>query len=128
MHKKLLFGILGFALLTVLFSACRVIDASTLPKNPKVQMGQANFLAPTVTIKKGESLDLVDTVSSTHVILNGQWVGSSQKPAKEANAPDVNVTVSSAGQTKTVGPFATAGTYHIYCNVHQGMNLTITVQ
>ncbi len=128
MQKKLLFGILSFALLTVLFSACRVIDASTLPKNPKVQMGQANFLVPTVTIKKGQSIDLVDTVSSNHVIVNGQWVGSTQKPAKEPDAPDVNVTISSAGQSKTVGPFAAAGTFHIYCNVHQGMNLTVTVQ
>ena len=27
-----------------------------------------------------------------------------------------------------VGPFATAGVYHIYCTLHQGMNLTIVVQ
>ena len=128
MQKKLLFGLLGFALLTILFTSCRVVDASTLPKNPKVQMGQSNFLTPTVSISKGQSLDLVDTVSSNHVILNGRWNGSKQEPKKEPSAPDVNVTVSAAGQTKTVGPFTTAGTYNIYCNVHQGMNLTITVK
>jgi plastocyanin len=128
MQKKLLFGLLGFALLTILFTSCRVVDASTLPKNPKVQLGQANFLISTISITKGQSIDLVDTVSSNHVIVNGQWVGSRQEPKKEPNAPDVNVTVSAAGQSKTVGPFATAGTYNIYCNVHQGMNLTITVK
>ena len=128
MQKKLLFGLLGFALLTIIFTSCRVVDASTLPKNPKVQMGQSNFLVPTVSINKGQSIDLVDTVSSNHVILNGRWNGSKQEPKKEANAPDVNVTVSAAGQSKTIGPVATAGTYNIYCNVHQGMNLTINVK
>jgi plastocyanin len=128
MHKKLLFGLLGFAVLTILFTSCRVVDASTLPKNPKVQMGQSNFLTSTVTISKGQSIDLIDTVSSNHVILNGRWNGSTQEPKKEANAPDVNVTISAAGQSKTVGPFSTAGTFNIYCNVHQGMNLTITVK
>jgi len=128
MQKKLLFGLLSFAVLTILFTSCRVVDASTLPKNPKVQMGQSNFLTPTITINKGQSIDLVDTVSSNHVILNGRWNGSRQEPKKEANAPDVNVTISAAGQSKTVGPFPTAGTYDIYCNVHQGMNLTITVK
>ncbi len=128
MHKKLLFGLLGFAVLTILFTSCRVIDASTLPKNPKVQMGQSNFLTPTISISKGQSIDLIDTVSSNHVILNGRWNGSTQAPKKEPNAPDVNVTVSAAGQSKTIGPFSTAGTFDIYCNVHQGMNLTITVK
>jgi hypothetical protein len=26
------------------------------------------------------------------------------------------------------GPFTTAGIFHIYCTIHQGMNLTIVVQ
>ena len=29
---------------------------------------------------------------------------------------------------KTIGPFNTAGTFHLYCTVHQGMNLTVIVQ
>jgi len=27
-----------------------------------------------------------------------------------------------------IGPFTTAGIYHIYCSVHVGMNLTVVVQ
>jgi plastocyanin len=128
LQKKVISGLVSFALVTVFFSACRVVDASTLPKNPKVHMGQSNFLLPSTTIKKGQSLDLVDDVASTHVIMNGQWVGTKQEPKKEPEAPAVNVSVSAAGQSKTIGPFNTAGAYHIYCTVHQGMNLTITVQ
>ena|SRR5690348_9981247 len=128
MYKKIIVVLVCFALLTVVVSACRVIDASTIPKNPVVQMGQANFLQSTVTIKKGQPLDLVDSVSSTHVIKNGSWNGTQQQPSKEPNAPTVNFTVNSAGQRQTIGPFAVAGTFHIYCTVHQGMNLAITVQ
>lgn len=131
MHTKLLcilIGILiGFALLTIIVSACRIINSSTLPRNPAVQMGQTNFLVPAVTIKKGQSLDLVDTVTSTHVITNGSWLGSQQDPHQEPNAPKVNFTVNAAGQRQTIGPFPIAGIYHIFCTVHQDMNLAITV-
>lgn len=27
-----------------------------------------------------------------------------------------------------IGPFNTAGTYHLYCTIHQNMNLTVIVQ
>jgi plastocyanin len=127
MYKKIIAVLVCFALLTIVVSACRIIDASTIPKNPAVQMGQANFLQSTITLKKGQSLDLVDTVNSTHVIKNGSWNGGQQQPATEPNAPTVNFTVNSAGQRQTIGPFAAAGTFHIYCTVHQGMNLAITV-
>jgi plastocyanin len=33
-----------------------------------------------------------------------------------------------SGGSVEIGPFTTAGTYHIYCTVHQGMNLEIIVQ
>lgn len=37
-----------------------------------------------------------------------------------------DVTVS--GGSIDIGPFATAGVFHLYCTIHQGMNLTIVVQ
>src|SRR5579883_3161679 len=76
MRKKFLFGLLSITLLTVLLSACRIIDASAIPQNPKVRMGSNNFIDSTATVKKGQSLDLVDTVASQHVIVNGTWDGA----------------------------------------------------
>jgi len=32
------------------------------------------------------------------------------------------------GNNAQIGPFTTAGTFHIYCSIHPGMNLTITVK
>lgn len=96
---------------------------------PAVHMGPVNFVQPSVTISKGSSLNLIDDVAVLHIIGNGSWVNNVIKAAREPNAPIVNnVSISSAGQSITVGPFTTAGTYHLYCSVHLNMNLTVIVQ
>ena len=126
MYKKFLFAMLGLALLTVLFASCKITDTS-LSTGPQVKMGSVNFAVDTVTIAKGETLTLVDTVASPHVVLNGKWDGTKQVPQKETGAPTINVSFG-GNDRKTIGPFTTAGTFNIYCNIHQGMNLTITVK
>ena len=60
-------------------------------------------------------------------IRNGMWVNNTPHPATEAGTPTVgNIQV--YGNSIEIGPFNTAGTYHIYCTVHPGMNLTVIVQ
>jgi plastocyanin len=94
-----------------------------------VHMGETTFLQPSVTISKGSSLNLIDDVPVLHIIGNGSWVSNVAKSAIEPGAPTVNnVQISSAGQSIAVGPFNTAGTYHLYCSVHLNMNLTVIVQ
>ena len=94
-----------------------------------VHMGETTFLQPSVTISKGSSLNLIDDVPVLHIIGNGSWVNNVTKPAIEPGAPVVNnVQISSAGQSIVVGPFNTAGTFHLYCSVHLNMNLTVIVQ
>jgi len=94
-----------------------------------VHMGPTTFLQPSITISKGSSLTLIDDVPVLHIIGNGSWVNNVTKPAREPGAPVVNnVQISSAGQSVAVGPFNTAGTFHLYCSVHLNMNLTVIVQ
>jgi hypothetical protein len=71
--------------------------------------------------KEPAILLLVDDVSVLHILANG-----TAKPASEPGAPTVN-NVQVNGNSIQIGPFNTAGTYHIYCTVHQGMNLTVIV-
>ena len=92
-----------------------------------VHMGDTNFLQSSVTISKGGKVTLVDDSSVVHIIQNGSWNNGTAKPAKEAGAPTVQVNFQ-GNDTHTIGPFNTAGTFHVYCTVHPGMNLTITVQ
>jgi len=93
-----------------------------------VHMGNSQFEQSEVTIKKGESVTLVDDVAVVHVVANGTWQSNGNaKYQVEAGAPKVDVEFN-GNDTHSIGPFNTAGTYHLYCTVHQGMNLTVIVQ
>ena len=127
MYKKILFGVVGIALLTILFAACKVVDASNLASGPQVKMGGSDFIQHTVTIKKGETITLVDTSSAAHIIANGTWQGGTAKAAKEPGAPVINLNFVGS-DTKPTAAFTTAGTFQLYCTIHGGMNLTVTVQ
>jgi plastocyanin len=123
--KKTLLGVVFCGLLTVLITACGVANA-TPNAGPTVHMGATDFLQHSVTIQKGDMLNLVDDTSSKHIVTNGTWENGEAKPAKEPGAPTVNQTFN-GNDSATIGPFNTAGTYHLYCTIHQNMNLTIIV-
>jgi plastocyanin len=94
---------------------------------PTVHMSAGSFDQASVTIAKGSKLLLVDDVSSVHILENGSWQNNVPKTERKAGAPPLN-NVQLNGNSVEIGPFPLAGTYHIYCVVHQGMNLTIIVQ
>jgi len=125
MYKKVLVGMIAFALMTVLFAACTIVDASTLNTGPQAHMSSNNFKETSINVKKGQKLILVDDTPVLHSILNGTWQGSTQKPATEAGAPKVNVSVASG--SAPIGPFTQAGTFNIYCTIHSGMQLKVIV-
>ena len=127
MHKKILIGVVCIALLSVIVSACNIVDGANLASGPQVKMGPSTFIQTSITIKKGQTITLVDTVSAAHIITNGTWKSGVAKPAKEASAPTVNMNFVGS-DTKATPAFTTAGTFQLYCTIHGGMNLTVTVQ
>ena len=124
-------GIVGLALGALLIGALVQPAAATgtLYTNgvPTVHMSAGGFVQNSVTIPKGSKLLLVDDVAVVHIIANGNWQNGSVVDTNEAGAPTVNNVQISSGSIE-IGPFTTAGTYHIFCRVHQGMNLTVIVQ
>jgi hypothetical protein len=120
--------VLGVVLVTLLVQAAPATGSTTTVNGePAVHMGVSNFVQSSVTIPKGSKLLLVDDGSFLHILRNGQWENNIPHSATEAGAPAVqNVQVN--GNTIEIGPFNTAGTFHIYCTIHPGMNLTIIVQ
>ena len=127
MSKKLL-AILGLScIITVLLVACGSSGASAGP-NP-VHMSGTNFVQHSITIKKGERITLInDDLFGSHTIANGTWENGTAKSQDEPGAPQVkDLQISGSGQV-TIGPFTTVGTFHLYCTVHPGMNLTVVVQ
>jgi len=104
------------------------IASTTTNGEPTVHMSANTFLQNVVLVPKGSKLHLVDDGNVEHVLRNGFWkADGSPESSAEPGAPVVkDVTVT--GGSIDLGPFATAGVYHLYCTIHTGMNLTIVVQ
>lgn len=92
-----------------------------------VHLSSSTFAPDIVALHKGDTLTVVGDTPTPHILLNGSWSASNQEqPGAEAGAPAVsNVQVNN--NTVVLGPFTTAGVYHIFCSVHPGMNLTVIV-
>jgi len=103
--------------------------ASTNPNGePVVHMAADHFVQNVVLVPKGSKLLIVDDGSIEHVLQNGRWdTNGTPHAGAEPGAPTLG-NVDITGGSREVGPFAIAGVYHIYCTLHQGMNLTIVVQ
>ena len=131
-----------FALGSILLAACSIQGAPTTSAGGSTPTGNTGgsancangtvhtlattFQESCVNVAKGASLQVVPSVPSFHNLVNGSWVNGNQVPMKEAGAPTIN-NVQVTSSTISIGPFTTAGTYHIECTVHPNMNLTIIV-
>jgi plastocyanin len=125
--RKKLFAMLGLSyIIAVLLVAC---GSDSNGPNP-VHMNAGNFVQNSITIKKGESITLInDNLFVAHTIANGTWENGTAHTAREASAPEINdVKIDNSNSSATIGPFTTAGTFKLYCPVHAGMNLTVIVQ
>lgn len=92
-----------------------------------VKTGLTSFETTCVTFAKGQSLKIVQDQMTLHIFDYGAWNGASAVAETPAGAPALkDLTLS--GESVTIGPFTTAGTFHIYCTVHSGMDLTVIVK
>lgn len=125
--KRLWLLVIACSLLAALLTGCAIVDTGTMPQGPIVHMNGADFVQHSITIQKGQSLTLIDDASVEHIITNGSWANGVAKPKQEAGAPKVYQTFHS-NDSATIGPWNTPGTYHLYCTIHQNMNLTVVVK
>lgn len=102
-------------------------SASSTGGEPTVHMTADSFAQNVVLVPKGSRLLIVDDTSVEHILQNGMWTNNTPRTITESGAPLVH-NVDITGGSVQIGPFNSAGTYHIYCTIHQGMNLTIVVQ
>lgn len=128
MAKKLVV-VLPLVLLLSLLASCKVQSAPTAAGGNTVVMGASTYTSgDTITIKKGDMIIFQDDKSTgtTHILVIGQ--NGTAKP--EAGAPDfgANGATFNPGDSKSIGPWTTPGTYHVTCTIHPTtMNLTVTV-
>lgn len=101
--------------------------SSTINGVPAVHLGLGNFDQSAITIPVGSKLVLADDAGVVHIFAYGSWDQNKAHPESPAGAPALNNLRVNSGNVE-LGPFTAAGTYHIYCVIHPGMNLTVTVQ
>jgi hypothetical protein len=102
--------------------------SSTTTGEPTVHMAGATFAQNVVLVPKGSKLLIVNDTNVEHILENGSWTSSGTVvTTAEPGAPVLHNLESKSGSL-SIGPFTTAGIFHIYCTIHRGMNLTIVVQ
>ncbi len=102
--------------------------SSTTTGEPTVHMGADNFVQNVVRVPKGSKLLLVNDTTIEHNLQNGSWTSSGTVVTTVEPGAPVLHNVDSKGGSLEIGPFTTAGIFHIHCTIHPGMNLTIVVQ
>ncbi len=124
--KKYIALFVLLSLFTVLLVACGGSGGGSASHD--VHMNQSNFVQTSITISKGDSINLINDATVPHIIQNGTWDNGVAKNVQESGAPTVNNLQFNGNDSHSIGPFTTTGTFHLYCTVHQNMNLTVTVQ
>jgi plastocyanin len=128
MSKKL-FTMLGLScVITFILVACGNTGANANATSNNVHMNSTNFVQTSITLKKGESVTLINDELTPHIIANGTWENGAAKSEREPNAPEIRDMQINGNDSGTIGPFTSAGTFKLYCTIHPGMNLTIVVQ
>ncbi len=117
---------IGALLVSVIATAVPSSATPSANTTPTTHLEAASFSPGAVIVPKGEKLHVVADSDVMHILANGTWAGETPHPTTESGAPTIaNVRI--AGGSVDLGPFATSGTYHIYCTVHPGMMLTVFV-
>jgi plastocyanin len=125
--KKFLLAYTLLILLACLSTACASTPGAG-SSDQTVHMSETQFVPTSITIQKGDKLTLVDDVAVVHIIANGLWDSyGNQRPDMEPGAPTVQAQFNGNDQ-QSIGPFTTVGTFHLYCTIHNNMNLTVVVK
>jgi len=122
--------VVGMVLVALLVAATPQTDAvSTGPNGePTVHMTPTAFAPNVALVPTGSTLLIVADTSAKHILAYGKWdADGAPHPLAEPGAPPLRDMVMTGGSME-LGPFTAPGVYHIYCTIHQGMNLTLVVE
>jgi plastocyanin len=103
--------------------------ATSAPTGPVINLSSLTFNPSTTTVKVGESVTWRNDESITHTVTSGRFMGIDKTTGlRSSQQPDGMFNAKLDGKGKTFSFTVTkAGTYTYYCDIHQGMNATITV-
>ena len=126
--KRALLVLFTMVVLVLTLMACGTTPgANTNSSAVSVSMTDMAFTPSTVTLHKGQSIELVNSSMVPHKFASGNW---------EDNTPSIHTMMSvpkiteglNPGDRAVLGPFSITGTYYYLCTIHPGMQLVVRVE
>ena len=105
------------------------LSASSAPAGPVINLSSLMFNPSNTTVKAGTRITWRNDEAITHTVTSGRYVGVDKTTGlRSSQKADGMFNAKLAGKGKTFNfTFTEPGTYTYYCDIHQGMNATITV-
>lgn len=122
---KRLDTVVGYVL-SIVVLAMVLAGCGSTPSN-EVDMGVAAFQQTSISIKAGQAIHFVDPASGgTHIICVGEGVKCVPQSGAPAELNTADGIAFNTGDSRNI-VFPTAGTYHVVCIIHPGMEVVVTV-
>jgi plastocyanin len=104
-------------------------SAPSAPAGPMINLSSLMFNPSTTTVKVGETVTWRNDEPITHTVTSGRFMGIDKTTGlRSSQKADGMFNAKLDGKGKTFSfTFTKPGTYTYYCDIHQGMNATITV-
>jgi plastocyanin len=102
---------------------------TSAPAGPVINLSSLMFHPSNTTVKAGTTITWRNDEPITHTVTSGRFEGIDKSTGlRSSQEPDGAFEARLAGKGKTFSfTFTKPGTYTYYCDIHQGMNATITV-
>ncbi len=91
-----------------------------------VTMGAEEFGMTSVTIHRGGVVRMRNTSSWLHIVVHGDGAVTSPEPGSPSLG-EGDVAVTEEGDLLRIGPWLTVGDFHLTCQIHPEMNLSVHV-
>ena len=104
-------------------------DTASVPAGPVINLSSLMFNPSTTTVEVGETVTWRNDEPIGHTVTSGKYMGIDKTTGlRSSQKADGMFNAKLDGKGKTFSfTFTKPGTYTYYCDIHQGMNATITV-
>jgi plastocyanin len=137
-RRKLVIGVASLLITAGALAGCSANAESSMtaptattsaPAGPVINLSSLMFNPSTTTMKVGTTVTWRNDEPITHTVTSGRFEGVDKSTGlRSSQNPDGTFNAKLAGKGKTFSfTFTQPGTYTYYCDIHQGMNATITV-
>jgi plastocyanin len=104
-------------------------STTSAPAGPVINLSSLMFNPSTTTVEVGTTVSWRNDEAITHTVTSGRFEGVDKTTGlRSSQDPDGTFEAKLAGKGKAFSfTFTKPGSYTYYCDIHQGMNATITV-